>query len=274
MLDQNAPLVDTLAPSEIDRILQQRAEALQAIREAAQAIGRYNAATNAMQIRHTGVDLGRIQWSKVKDLDDDALAVQFKMDHNIWYHLIEGGVGKLMSQRQRDKFHQGLSKGDFPAVTRANLYATFQDLHASAEDMLVQSVYDIWTDLARDYRSNDAPKFGPRIILENACHLNYDCTAVLLGYHGSERLFDLWRIAEVLGCIASPVLEPHEVRSQFRSAIPFNQQTRLPFGHLRGYKKGTLHLMLDEELITKLNTMLSSAAGKVLWSEEQTKRSR
>jgi hypothetical protein len=248
---------------ETTRILDARTRALEAAKRMHEAYVEMNGAMQAI----TGSGLAghvvgeRLGWASAWE-SDEAIVKALHIDRALWQHLLERTLGELMSAEQRDKLTSDLYADRFPDLTHDNLMATLFEARASAPEVLTQSVYDMWRALHRGYRSNDAPSFGPRLIIEHALYSYTDVPRI--GYQFRDRLYDLKRLGHLHGAVASmgTLHEEYDVLNEL--GLEFGVWRELGWCALKPFKKGTIHLRLDEDLRERLNRTLASAAGKRL----------
>jgi hypothetical protein len=253
-------------PSEIERIVEARNQIVSLYQEIGQKFQEIGKIKKTLGDLYCDVRIDRIPFTKLPDQSSDEVAQNIGLDKSIWKLLIEGTIGKLMSSSQRTTFSTSLHEGDYPPITKEVLYTTLEDLNRRAPDILLQSVYDLWSKLCPSYKSNDAPSFGKKFILEYGVDYNkWSGSTARISFHKGELLMDLWKITSLFSKSATHTMNVLEMRKTLCKPFPLGTLIPLPFGNVKLYKKGSLHVMLDEDLRSQLNVMLSSAAGKALW---------
>lgn len=114
-----------------------------------------------------------------------------QFDATAWQHLMHAsGLRSLMDSTAREKWDKAIAACETPALTRANIEATFVQLHGSRGDMFERGVIECFRRLSWRYKTNLPQKFGKRIVV-----------AHLTGYHAHARtneMDDLMRVMHIL----------------------------------------------------------------------------
>ena len=93
-------------------------------------------------------------------------AMRKHIDLGAWRYLMnESGLRSLMDAKARKDWDEALESGKFPELTRENIEATFQTLHASRGEMFERGVINVFKSLSWDYKTNQPAKFGKRIVV-------------------------------------------------------------------------------------------------------------
>lgn len=200
------------------------------------------------------------------DRFDRAAAVEAfrrRVDADTWTRLVEvTGIERLMDREERERFREELA-GDVPAVTEANLQATFDRLTGEAELIYLRGLARVFAKLDRRFRSHDDRfKFGTRIILTRL----FDDHG-WFNYHGPrDDLADVDRALEVLsggtGLGATLIDRIEEARAgSFGARQQTYEHARL---RMRGFKNGNAHLWIKDAYVKLLNKALAKYYGEVL----------
>lgn len=254
--------------SELERIVENRDQILAKYREIADLFSEINTLKNEIGKLYSSKRIDRIRFQEFHRMSDEELTEELELDRSIWKYLIEGSVGKLMSSKQREDFSRSMEHGDYPTITKENLYGTLYELQKKAPDIMIQSVYDLWSKLSRTHKTNHIPYFGKKLIFEGASEKSYNnAERCYIGFYTSENLQDLWKLCGVLGFTTPFEETPHEARNKLRGPHPTRTPIDLPFGTIKLHKSGTLHLCISEEVRHSLNTMLAQGAKKALWND-------
>lgn len=177
-------------------------------------------------------------------------------------------VYSLMTQEERVAFAKQDCK-DVLEFTLENVGATLMNLFNNRHDMMVSKLMKVVISAERSgYKSNEGFKFGPRIVLENACH------SLKLSANVITPMSDLYAVLTSL----ESVVNGHKVYFEdgaFKHARLWNElledvtQQGVDIGQLedvdlraygikvRFFKKGTVHLILSSQLIVALNDLLA-----------------
>lgn len=99
--------------------------------------------------------------------DDEKVAanIRAEIDRTIWPAILRmTGLAGMMDKEARDKFDKDLA-ADPPECTADNIRATFQALRRDSYRIFRRGVVNVFRNLAREYRSHDGFKLGPRTII-------------------------------------------------------------------------------------------------------------
>ncbi len=125
-------------------------------------------------------------------------AITRNIDRDIWRDLmLKSGMLSLMDAQARVEWHNSLEKEDIPAVSEANILATFEQLHQSKEEVFERGVINVFKNLSWNYKSNLPCKFGKKIIVESV--VKHDRWGFGLNWGSQrDRLTDLERMLMLL----------------------------------------------------------------------------
>lgn len=73
----------------------------------------------------------------------------------------------LMDAQARDQWHKNLEEGDLPAISKANILSTFEQLHLNKMDVFERGIINVFKGLSWDYKTNSPCSFGKKIIINN-----------------------------------------------------------------------------------------------------------
>ncbi|HEY4375055.1 MAG TPA: DUF4942 domain-containing protein [Burkholderiales bacterium] len=112
--------------------------------------------------------------SKREEIDT---LIQRFVDASAWQYLMaESGLRTFMDAATREKWRRALSGEDVPALTAANIEATFSSLYQVRGEMFELGVIACFKSLSWHYKTNLPQKFGKRIVV-----------AYLTGYHDHDK---------------------------------------------------------------------------------------
>lgn len=95
-------------------------------------------------------------------------AITRNLDRDIWRDLMKrSGMLSLMDAQARDQWYRNLEGDNIPAVTKDNIYSTFEQLHRDKDNVFERGVINVFKSLSWDYKSNHPCKFGKKIIVNN-----------------------------------------------------------------------------------------------------------
>lgn len=204
---------------------------------------------------------------KVPERDVFMRDVTRVLDRNIWGRIIElTDLQRLMDKEAKDKLRAQML-ADPAEVTEENVYATLETFVASAGEIFVRGIANVFSKLDRRFRSHDGFKIGSRIIVDRA----FDDTGYWNHYsHHRDTLMDIERTFCVLDEREVPVgyagivgeINLARERGGFGA-----KQTELEsdFFRIRIFKNGNCHLWFKrDDLVTKVNKLLASYYGEVL----------
>lgn len=139
---------------------------------------------------YTGARPGGYQVHREADPDEEVQKIiRHGVDAAAWQHLMsESGLRSLMDATARERWDSGIQKGEFPELTRANIEATFAQLHGARGEMFERGVIACFKALAWDYKTNLPQKFGKRIVIRY----------LTSSHRGADELDDLVRVFHVL----------------------------------------------------------------------------
>lgn len=187
------------------------------------------------------------------------------VDRAAWRAVLrKSGMDKLMGAKQLKEFTSSLEK-DPPEFTADNIRLTFQQYADNPRAVFDQSIVDLFERLPPAYKSNDAYKFGARIVI------NYAVNPVGswqgwrdYGYGTCPRdhIRDLDRIFLIL----DGKTPPGTFVENCASAMSARQYTYTgDYMRAKWFKNGNMHLhLLRDDLVQKINHILAAHYGQAL----------
>lgn len=193
--------------------------------------------------------------------DDVQKMIVSGVDAAAWQYLMhESGLRSLMDATAREKWDRGIQEGEFPALTKANIEATFTALHDSRGEMFERGVIAVFKRLAWCYKTNQPQKFGKRIVFDR---LRNSVTGggMSLGsvnYRSNDALDDLARVFNVLDGKPEP-----DHRHGWQARLSDVRSTVDPdaaddYMKIKSYRNGNGHAtFLRLDLVDKMNGIIA-----------------
>lgn len=73
------------------------------------------------------------------------------MDRSLWRDLmLKSGMLSLLDVQARTQWHQNLEDGDLPAISEANIFSTFEELHRSKNEVFERGIINVFKGLSWD----------------------------------------------------------------------------------------------------------------------------
>lgn len=186
-------------------------------------------------------------------------AITRNIDRSIWRNLMKkSGMIALMDAQARDEWYNNLERGDIPAISKANIVSTFEQLHQSKTVVFERGIINVFKSLSWDYKSNSPCMFGKKIIVDGL--VQYD----RWGFHfrhgrRREQLSDLDRMLNLLD--GKPVPENRNDLSVRLDAHICKQHASVyedEYVQIRYFQKGTGHIIFKRsDLIDKMNGIVA-----------------
>lgn len=143
---------------QIEQLIQQ----LDAISRLTSEVGGGTAQDWAMKAGH------RYDSWLIETVDKAIPAVTRNIDRSIWRDLmLKSGMMALMDAQARDQWHKNTEEGDLPAISKANILSTFEQLHLNKMDVFERGIINVFKGLSWDYKTNSPCSFGKKIIINN-----------------------------------------------------------------------------------------------------------
>lgn len=183
-----------------------------------------------------------------------------KIDASAWSFLLhESGLKSFLDAAAREQWRAAIDKEEVPELTVKNIEATFDALFAARGDMFERGVIEAFRKLSWDYKTNNAVKFGKRLVLKYLVDHSVGGDP-WPSHSGCDKLDDLIRVMSVLD--KQP--EPDHRHGSWRllKDAGWCTSTRDVTLHglfsVRGFKNGNAHLtFLREDLVDKMNLILA-----------------
>ncbi len=187
-------------------------------------------------------------------------AITRNIDRDIWRDLmLKSGMLSLMDAQARDEWHNSLEKEDIPAVSKANILSTFEQLHQTKGEVFERGVINVFRNLSWNYKSNLPCKFGKKIIVESV--VKHDRWGFGLNWGSQrDRLTDLERMLMLLD--GQPIPDNREDVSRRlgdhihakRSSDSYEDT----MFKIKYFQKGSAHIIFKRpELVDKLNDIIA-----------------
>lgn len=269
IIDRNVGPTDIIPSVSIDNMIRMRAAVIDRIDQAIAHIREATEIANAAHLGGLDAKFDLIQGSRVDFLDADAAEeVRRQIDAGAWQYLLhESGLRTFMDARARQEWDEQIAKGTIPPLTRENVTATFEVMHAARGDMLDRGVIECFRNLSWNYKTNQPFKFGKRIILGYlfSTYGSGKQRWLSLNHGQANRLDDLMRVMSVL----DGKIEPDH-RHGVSSAIGAAHRAGLwqwsgPYFAIRWFRKGSGHVTFTRpDLVDQLNQILAKHFPRAL----------
>jgi len=150
-----------------------------------------------------------------------------------------------------------------PDITRENVVSTFIALYEQRFDSFRRGLVELFKNLCRQYRSNDAFRIGKRVILDGALSGRY------WNHHSSaqDRVNDLFRIMTLLdGKDPGQVPREEQADELIIHAVHASQANyQHDYFEVRMFANGNLHLWFKrQDLVDKANQIIADHYEKSL----------
>lgn len=190
-----------------------------------------------------------------------------------WLGSLETGLpfsitDNLMLEPQLQYTWQGLSLDDgqdnagydnFPEISEANIWSTFEQLHQNKDDVFERGVINVFRVLSWNYKTNSPCKFGSKIIVNNLVrwdrwgfHLNSGQQA--------DRLTDLERMLHLFS--GKPIPDNRENITihldEHIQSVQGKEDYEDEMFSIRYFKKGSAYITFRKpELVDRLNDIIA-----------------
>lgn len=176
-----------------------------------------------------------------------------KLDGKAWEFLMkESGLYTFMDSKARKDWNDSLHEGKYPELTKDNIRATFEQLHATRGDLLERGVISCFKSLSWDYKTNQPSRFSNKLILDR----------LVTYYHGSSYTPNSYMTNALDDLIRAFCLFEDKPEPDHRRGIYYELGNTTFFDgeyfSIKIYKKGSGHLVFKKpELVDKLNLVLA-----------------
>lgn len=187
-------------------------------------------------------------------------AITRNMDRSLWRDLmLKSGMLSLMDAQTRTQWQQNLEDGDLPAISEANIFSTFEQVHQSKDDVFERGIINVFKGLSWDYKTNSPCLFGKKIIINNMVMHNRWGFSLAWGFR-RDQLVNLERMAFLLDGKAIP-----DNRGDISTRLVEHIRDNLAkdvyddgYFSVRYYQKGTAHLTFKRaELVEMMNDIIA-----------------
>ena len=121
-------------------------------------------------------------------------AIIRNLDREIWRDLMQrSGMLSLMDAQARDTWYRSLEYDNFPEISEANIWSTFEQLHQNKDEVFERGVINVFRGLSWNYKTNSPCKFGSKIIVNNLVRGDRWGLHLITGQQ-ADRLADLERM--------------------------------------------------------------------------------
>jgi len=190
------------------------------------------------------------------------------IDRSLWEHLgNKTGLLAVMDTQTRKKWRDDIQK-HAPECTRDALEATFSSLYGQRGLIFEQGLVNAFAHLSSHYKTNDAFKIGPKIIVTHCGGLHA---------RGIDELVDAERVLYVLDGKTPPAHDKDGIRAVIRAANPCSWREGQTFEfeseYLRGrvYRNNNAHVWFkDDTLRDRANRIIAKHYGETLPDDRTT----
>lgn len=82
-------------------------------------------------------------------------AIIRNLDREIWRDLMQrSGMLSLMDAQARDTWYRSLEYDNFPEISEANIWSTFEQLHQNKDEVFERGVINVFRGLSWNYKTN------------------------------------------------------------------------------------------------------------------------
>lgn len=194
-------------------------------------------------------------------------AITRNLDREIWRDLMQrSGMLSLMDAQARDTWYRSLEYDNFPEISEANIWSTFEQLHQNKDEVFERGVINVFRGLSWNYKTNSPCKFGSKIIVNNLVKGDRWGLHLITGQQ-ADRLADLERMLYLFS--GKPIPDNREniiirlddhIRSVQGKACYEDEMF-----NIRYFKKGSAHITFRKpELVDRLNDIIARHYSEML----------
>ncbi|HAL1638422.1 TPA: DUF4942 domain-containing protein [Escherichia coli] len=194
-------------------------------------------------------------------------AITRNLDREIWRDLMQrSGMLSLMDAQARDTWYRSLEYDNFPEISEANIWSTFEQLHQNKDEVFERGVINVFRGLSWNYKTNSPCKFGSKIIVNNLVRGDRWGLHLITGQQ-ADRLADLERMLYLFS--GKPIPDNREniiirlddhIRSVQGKACYEDEMF-----NIRYFKKGSAHITFRKpELVDRLNDIIARHYSEML----------
>lgn len=199
------------------------------------------------------------------DLERTAKEVDAQQARNAWrYVLDQCGLRSYMTEQRQKELEEQLAKGQFPALTVANVLSTLQGLTSQVGTLLQESAQEVFDWLrprsahgVGALKTNKKWKVGDKAIVGWAVEANYD-GGFHLNYHRQANFRALGNVLSLLDGQGAQKY-PDDLCTQLNAALKrthAGEVVTVLYLACKPYRNGNMHLrFLRRDLVDKLNQL-------------------
>lgn len=186
--------------------------------------------------------------------------ITHNIDRSLWRDLmLKSGMLSLMDAQAREQWQQNLEEGDLPAISKANILSTFEQLHQRKAEVFERGIINVFKGLSWDYKTNNPCFFGKKIIINNL--VTHNRWGYSLTWGGRrDQLADLERMLFLLDGKVIPDNRA-DILTHLMEHIRVNPDKDVyddTYFSIRYFQKGTAHLTFKRpELVEKMNDIIA-----------------
>jgi hypothetical protein len=255
-------MLDLVKSVSVENLANQRAAVQVRIAEAMKLIDEAQAIASAANLgfpdlrHHQGY---RSDYSLVSQAVSSLPDLMKTVDAGGWQWLMsESGLRTFMDAETRHKWDEGLTNGDAPDLTPANIAATFRTMYDNRGSMFEQGVVKAFKGLSWDYKTNLPQKFGKRLVM------TYLCYAYGMNHNKTDQLDDLVRVLSVVDGKPEPDHRDGMYRVLSRTHSPQSGVKGWPkvaetdYMTVKLFKNGNGHITFKRlDMVDKLNAIIA-----------------
>ncbi len=240
-----------------DRAVELFSEAMEKIKEAKTILASVD--------KYAGPDSNayqRLSYSTDGFVDDARKSI----DRSFWNHLLKSSqLVTLMDAQAKEEFRKSMEK-DVPELNVDDVIGTITTFIGNSENIFKRGVVNAFRELGFKYKTNDAFKIGPKIIMNSAVqfqtwggwNFNYYMKA-------DERLRDIERVFCVFDR-KPPFPYDGGIAGVIRTAMQEKSQSgESEYFRFKMHKNGTLHIWFKNmKLVNKCNRIIAEHYGATL----------
>ncbi len=254
---------DVICSTSIERIVTGRNAALAQIEALIQQLDDISLLTfslGAGTAKEWGMKQHRYECWLMEKADTAMKAITRSIDRGIWRDLMQrSGMQSLMDAQARDEWHNSLEKEDIPAVSKANILSTFEQLHLNKGEVFERGVINVFKGLSWNFKTNSPNKFGAKIIVTGLVKFDRWGFGLNWGWQ-RDRLADLERMLMLLDGKPVPDNRADVTRRLGDHIHDDRHSTRYEdeMFAIKYFQKGTAHITFKRpELVDKLNDIIA-----------------
>ncbi|HBL8950126.1 TPA: DUF4942 domain-containing protein [Enterobacter hormaechei] len=196
----------------------------------------------------------------VQPVDKAMPVITRDIDRSIWRDLmLKSGMLTLMDAEAHSQWVKNLEEGDLPAISKANILSTFEQLHHNKQDVFERGIINVFKGLNWDYKTNNPCYFGKKIIVNNL--VKHDRWGYSLNWGWRrDQLVDRERMLYLLDGKTIPD-NRHDVSIRFMDFVrdnPYQQVFEDDLFTIRYFQKGSGHITFKRlDLVEKMNDIVA-----------------